>query len=124
MLQLCPGAQAVASVSVQVLTALVQELAPRRYGESTARRLITLAQHTASSGKATAARATCLQILCEQLSQSQKNLARLETEIDHLLQEERGARGLASVPEFGPKTVAVLRAELGDVNRFQRIDQA
>ncbi len=27
------------------------------------------------------------------------------------------------MPEFGPKTVAVLRAELGDVKRFQRTDE-
>jgi hypothetical protein len=32
--------------------------------------------------------------------------------------------GSKSAPEFGRTTVAVLRAELGDVTRFQRADQA
>jgi len=39
------------------------------------------------------------------------------------LDADKGAKGLQSVPEFGYKTVAVLRAELGDVTRFQRTDQ-
>jgi transposase len=32
-------------------------------------------------------------------------------------------KGLQQVPEFGPQTVAVLRAELGDVQRFSRTDE-
>jgi len=39
------------------------------------------------------------------------------------LAADDGAKGLKSVPEFGQKTVAVLRAELGDVARFQLTDQ-
>ena len=49
--------------------------------------------------------------------------AQLQSEIDKLLQTDKGAKSLQSVPEFGPKTGAVLRAELGEVNRFQRTDQ-
>ncbi len=40
-----------------------------------------------------------------------------------MLKHDPGSTGLQSVPEFGSKTVAVLRAELGDVDRFQRTDQ-
>src|SRR5205823_13216373 len=47
----------------------------------------------------------------------------LEEEIENLLDADRGATGLQSVPEFGRQTVAVLRAELGDVTRFGRADQ-
>lgn len=50
-------------------------------------------------------------------------MLQLEGEIDKLLDSDKGAKGLQSVPEFGHKTVAVLRAELGDVHRFQRTDQ-
>ena len=32
-------------------------------------------------------------------------------------------KGLQQVPECGPKTLAVLRAELGDVQRFSRTDE-
>ncbi len=69
------------------------------------------------------ARSTSLKIVCDQLEHTQANLAQLEREIDNLLETDAGARGLGSVPEFGHKTVAVLRAELGDVTRFQRTDQ-
>jgi transposase len=34
-----------------------------------------------------------------------------------------GVKGLQQVPEFGPNTWAVLRAELGDIQRFSRIDE-
>jgi len=50
-------------------------------------------------------------------------MMQLEKEIDKLLETDAGVKGLQSVPEFGRKTVAVLRAELGDVARFERTDQ-
>src|SRR5207249_2809240 len=40
-----------------------------------------------------------------------------------LLTTDPEVKGLQQVPEFGPKTLAVLRAELGDVQRFSRIDE-
>ncbi len=53
------------------------------------------------------------------MRQTQANLSELEQEIAGLLQRDDDVAGLQSVPEFGPDTVAVLRAELGDVARFQ-----
>jgi transposase len=70
-----------------------------------------------SKGVAITARSSTLKILCDQLEQTQANLAQLESEIDKLLETDTGAKGLTSVPEFGQKTVVVLRAELGDVTR-------
>ncbi len=48
---------------------------------------------------------------------------RLNAEIEHLLNTDPGVKGLQQVPEFGPKTLAVLRGELGDVQRFSRTDE-
>jgi transposase len=48
----------------------------------------------------------------------------LEAEMAALVRQDAGAAALTGVPEFGPKTVAVLRAELGDVERFAPSDQA
>ncbi len=123
LLQLYPNAQAIAAAGVETLAARLHELAPRNYGHKTAEQLVELAQHSVSSGLATSARSRSLKILCDQLEHTRSNLAQLESEIDKLLDTDQGARGLRSVPEFGHKTVAVLRAELGDVNRFQRTDQ-
>ena len=62
-------------------------------------------------------------MLCEQLEQTQKHLEWLQAELEHLLATDPAVKGLQQIPEFGTKTVAVLRAELGDVGRFARTDQ-
>jgi transposase len=77
-----------------------------------------------SSGLTSSARASSLRILCDQLEHTQGNLATLEQEIEHLISKDPKAKGLQGVQEFGVKTVAVLRAELGDVDRFRCVDQA
>lgn len=82
-----------------------------------------LAQQSSSSPLATTARSTALKILCDQVEHTQANLARLEKELDSLLDRDEAVQGLTSAPEFGRKTLAVLRAELGDVARFRRTDQ-
>lgn len=124
LLERYPSAQAFAQAGVEPLTRLLHELAPRNYGQHTAEQLITLAARSVSSGRASTARAMSLKILCNQLQHTRQNLAQLEHEIDALLALDAGTKGLQGVPEFGSKTSAVLRAELGDVERFSRCDQA
>jgi transposase len=123
LLKRFPSAQAIATAGVEAIAATLHEVAPCNYGRKTAVRLLHLAQHSVSGGTALVARSTSLRIVCDQLEHTQANLAQLEREIDNMLEMDEGAKGLGSVPEFGPKTVAVLRAELGDVARFQRTDQ-
>src|SRR6266849_5934133 len=118
-----PSAQAIAQTEVETLSKFLHELAPRRYGRSTAQELVRLAQVSISSGVAIAARSSSLRILCDQLEHTQTNLDQLQREIDQLLDQDPKATGLLGVPEFGPTTVAVLRADLGDLARFMRIDQ-
>jgi transposase len=65
-----------------------------------------------------------MQILCDQLQHTRENLAQVEAELEQVHQGDSGWQRLSGVPEFGDKTVAVLRAELGDVTRILRIDQA
>src|SRR5258708_2985012 len=123
LLKRYPSAQAIREAGVERLTTLLRELAPHHYGRATAERLVEEARQTGSSGRAAGARATSLQIVGDQLEHTQKNLAQLEQELDRLREHDPGVKGLQSVPEFGPKTVAVLRAEVGDVDRFARTDQ-
>ncbi len=118
-----PGAQAIVEALVEALTTTLRELAPRHYGRKTAQKLVRLASQSAASPLATSARALSLKVLCDQLAHTLANLAQVAHELDQLLDRDQGAAGLKSTPEFGRKTVAVLRAELGDVTRFQRIDQ-
>jgi len=108
---------------VETLGKFLHELAPHHYGRPTAQELVGLAKASISSGVAVAARSASLRILCDQLDHTQKNLEQLQREIDQLLNQDPKAKGMLGVPEFGPTTVAVLRAELGDLARFTRIDQ-
>ncbi len=123
LLKRYPSAQAMTAAGIEAMTATLRELAPRHFGLKTAQHLLQLAQQSVSSGVATPARARSLAVLCDQLEHTQTNLTQLEEEIDRLLDADDGAKVLQSVPEFGRKMVAVLRAELGDVTRFQRADQ-
>jgi len=75
-----------------------------------------------SSGRARSARETSLRILCDQLEHTTANLERLEAEIEHLVDADPKVKGMAGIKELGPLTIAVVRAELGDLDRFARID--
>jgi transposase len=123
VLRAYPSAQAIAAVGVEPIARILQATAPRNYGPATAERLVALAKRSSASPVAVAARGRSLAILADQLSHTQTNIAELEREIEQLLRRDDGTSGLQSVPEFGPKTVAVLRAELGEVERFQRSAQ-
>ncbi|MCA1598036.1 MAG: IS110 family transposase [Chloroflexi bacterium] len=123
VLRAYPSAQAIATIGGAPIAGILQATAPRNYGPDTAEQLVALAKQSSASPVAVAARGRSLAILADQLSHTQTNIAELEREIEALLRQDDGATGLQSVPEFGAKTVAVLRAELGEVERFQRSDQ-
>ena len=119
LLRAYPGAVTIATVGIEGIAQLLQDVAPQKYGRQTAERLVALAQQSSASPIAIAARGRCLQILIDQVRQTQANLDELEQEIAALLEHDVGVAGLQSVPEFGPTTVAMLRAELGEVARFR-----
>jgi len=123
VLQKYPSARAIADAGVDAILAILRASAPRNYGRETARRLVELAEHSISSKVALQARSLSLTIWCEQLQHTQAHLGQIDKQIEHLLTDDPQARKLETVPEFGTQTVAVLRAELGDVMRFQRLDQ-
>jgi transposase len=116
-------AQALVEAGVDPLFQVLRAQPVAHYGRPTAKKLVALANQSVSSGRARAGRSTSLRILCDQLEHTQANLAHLNAEIEHLLSTDPGVKGLQQVPEFGPKTLAVLRAELGDVQRFSRTDE-
>ncbi len=123
VLQAYPSAKAIRSAGVDAIAAILRATAPRNYGRDTAQRLVDLAERSISSDLAVEARSLSLQIWCDQLHHTAAHLAQIEEQIAQLLSHDRSAKGLQGVPEFGSKTVAVLRAELGEVVRFHRLDQ-
>jgi len=107
----------------EALYALLRAHKHAHYGHPTVKKLLTFASTSGSSGRAEAGRSVSLRMLCEQLEQTQKHLERLQTELEQLIANDPAVKGLEQIPEFGTKTIAVLRAELGEVERFARTDQ-
>ena len=124
VLKAYPDAQAVAQAGVEEVYRVLRSVPAAHFGRPTAKKLVLAAQTSISSGRALTGRASSLRILCDQLEHTQANLNRLEGELERLITTDPGTKGLRQMPELGPKTVAVVRAELGEVNRFTRTDQA
>ena len=123
VLKAYPSAQAMAQAKEEALYALLRAHKHAHYGHPTVKKLLTFASTSGSSGRAEAGRSVSLRMLCEQLEQTQKHLERLQTELEQLIANDPAVKGLEQIPEFGTKTIAVLRAELGEVERFARTDQ-
>lgn len=124
VLKAYPNALAVAEAGVEAVYQVLRAVSPAHFGRPTAKKLVAAAQASSSSGRALRGRASSLRILCDQLEHPQANLKRLEEELEQLITTDPESKGLQQMPELGPKTVAVLRAELGEVDRFARTDQA
>src|SRR6266567_7664368 len=123
VLKVYPSAQVMAQADPAALSKLLHEHCPSHYGRQTAEELVRLARGSVSSGLAIAARSSSLRILCDQLQHTQSNLKQLQEEIERLVNQDPKAKGVLSITELGPLTVAVVRAELGDLDRFTRMDQ-
>jgi transposase len=124
VLKAYPHAQALAEAGVEAVYQVLRTVPAPHFGRPTAQKLVTLAKESVSSGRALRGRASSLRILCDQLEHTQANLTRLEQELEQLITTDPGTKGLQQMPELGPKTIAVLRAELGEVDRFACTDQA
>ncbi len=124
VLKAYPDAQAVAQAGVEAVYQVLRAVPAAHFGRPTAKKLVAAAQGSSSSGRAVSARASSLRILCDQLEHTEANLKRLEEELEQLITMDPSTKGLQQMPELGPKTVAVLRAELGEVDRFACTDQA
>ena len=123
MLKAYPDAASVAQAGVEAVYQVLRAVPKPHYGRPTAQKLVAAAQISGGSGRALSGRATSLRILCDQLEHTQSNLQRLEEELEQLVTTDPETKGLRQIPELGVETVAVLRAELGEVQRFARTDQ-
>jgi len=110
VLKAYPHAQAVAKAGVEAVYQVLRGVPSAHFGRPTAKKLVLAAQSSSTSSRVLSGRASSLCILCDQLEQ--------------LISTDPRTKGLRQIPELGPKSVAVLRAELGEVDRFARTDQA
>lgn len=94
------------------------------FGRPTAKKLVLAAQASSSSSRVLSGRESLLYILCDQLEHTQAKRTAAGRAVGAVDQHRSGNQGLQQIPELGLKSVAVLRAELGEVDRFARTDQA
>jgi Transposase IS116/IS110/IS902 family len=124
VLKAYPHAQAMAKAGVEAVYQVLRGVPSAHFGRPTAKKLVLAAQASSSSSRVLSGRSSSLYILCDQLEHTQANLKRLEEQLEQLISTDPRTKGLRQIPELGPKSVAVLRAELGEVERFARTDQA
>lgn len=118
------SAQAVARASLDDLSRVLQDVSGGRWGQAQAQALQSLAQHSAASTRAVAARSVVVRTLALHLLDRQTRLAELDTALAELLTDDAPSQQLqGKVPGLGPQWTATIRAELGDVARFGRVDQ-
>lgn len=118
-----PSAQAVADASLEALTACLQEVSGARWGEEDATALQKRATHSAASSRAIRARGIVVQTMAHHLLDLQERLAELEAAMTEALAGDEDGQRLQTLPGVGPIIAATMRAELGDVTRFQHVDQ-
>lgn len=117
------SAHALACAELTDVTAALGEASGQRWGAGEALALHSLAQHSAASTRAVVARSLVVRTLCLHLLDLHARLAELEAAIAAVVEEDQEARRLQEIPGIGPQNAATIRAELGDVSRFSRVEQ-
>jgi transposase len=117
------SAQAIAEANVTELTHTLAEASSKRWGQAEALAVQQLAQRSAASTRAVTARSVVVRTLCLHLLDLRARLADLERALEEALGQDDEAQRLQGVPGIGPQNAATIRAELGDVSRFSRVDQ-
>jgi hypothetical protein len=118
-----PSAQAFAQEVLATLRAEMTELSTGAWTETHAQVLQTLAQHSAAGTRAVAACSLVVQTMTQHLLDLQQRIAKLHTAIEAVLADDEQSRTLQRLVSSGPVHAATLRAEVGDVQRFQHVDQ-
>jgi transposase len=117
------SAQALAAAPLAELTALLTEQSGGRWGEEQARQLQAVAKGSAASTRAVMARAMVVATFARHILELQRHVYDLEKAITTVLRDDEASNRLLGVPGVGRIHAATIRAELGDVARFDRVDQ-
>jgi len=117
------SAQALADASLEEVSGCLREVSDKRWGESEAKALQELATGSTASTRAVRARGIVIQTMAQHLLDLQQRLADLEAAIAEALAGDDDGQRLQTLPGVGPIIAATMRAELGDVARFQHVDQ-
>lgn len=117
------SAHALARATLTEITPFLVERSGGRWGQAEAQALHALAQHSAASTRAMAARRLVVRTLCWHLLDLRPRLAELEAAIAQVMPDDDEAHRWQAIPGIGPQNAATIRAELGEVSRFSTVDQ-
>jgi len=118
-----PSATALAQVSIDALAADLETLTGGHWTKTHACALQALARQSSASTRAVVARGMVVRTMAQHLLDLRQRLAELEAAIAAVLAEDADGQRLQRVVGIGPVHAATLRAELGDIQRFSRVDQ-
>lgn len=117
------SAQAFAQAAPDELAALLKEVSAGVWTREQADALQRVARQSAASSRAEAARAVVVRTMVRHLLDLYARLAELEEAIAAVLAHDEDSQRLQTLPGVGPVIAATVRAALGDVTRFQGVDQ-
>ncbi len=118
-----PSAAALAQAPDDALLLVAERVSNGRWGAGEVARLQQAARRSTASSRAVSARSLVVRTFVEQVLHLQTQIAALQTAIQELLRDDADSRHLQSIPGIGPLGAATIRAELGDVARFSRVDE-
>lgn len=122
VLRRAPTARAAARRQLQTLADSMRPGGRRRLGPAKARRLQGLVRETIAPPELDAQAAFEVELLIEQYDLLSRQIQVAEKRVAELLDGEV-ARRLQTIPGVGPATAAALMAEIGDIWRFDDVDQ-
>jgi len=117
------SARALAEAPLADVTALLEQRSDGRWTREQAEQLQALAKHSTASTRAVRARGTVVSTFARHLLELQRHVDDLEKAIAAALRDDEVGKRLQGIPGIGPIHAATIRAELGDVARFSRVDQ-
>jgi len=117
-------AQALAQAPLDAVSQVLREASGQRWARTQAQALQTLAQQSAASTRALAARGVVVRTLAVHLLDLHVRLEEVTAALADLLRDDAAGRRWQEIPGSGPQHAATMRAELGDISRFSRGDQA
>jgi transposase len=124
LLTVYSSAQALAHAPLDELIRVVGDVSAGRWGPAQAAAVREVAQHSAASTRAVAARSLVVRTLAQHLLDLHARIAELEAAVAEVLRTDPPSQQLQGhVPGLGPTWTATIRAEIGDIARFSRVDQ-
>lgn len=123
VLEVYSSARAIAQAVPDELTPLLMRVSDGEWTREHADDLQRVARQSAASSRAVTARGVVVRTMVRPLLDLYQRLAELEAAIAEVLAHDEDSQRLQTLPGVGPVIAATVRAELGDVTRFQGVDQ-